>query len=327
MNAIVVAAKRASLVTAATLAACSGISSTQPATSPNVAASALHARSQTSLHSWMDPRAKGQRLLYVSDTQNKAVYVFGGSSNTLVGTLTGFSRPMGECVDADNDVWIVDSDAAIEYAHGGTAPIGKIVTSYYNFTTPYSCAVDPLTHDIAIGINHSYYHDAGFVMVCASQSQCTDYQPAAAAYVSFVSYDKDGNLYADGVSRSRVFGLAVRPPGGRFKKLTIKGATITAPGALLNKFGMLSLGARVTSGGSVIYQVGSDGTVTGKTQLSGAAGCSQFAIAGNGKYARVTCPNSESANVTKYKYPAGGAPLVTLSGPFAKPFAAVYSNP
>ena len=66
--------------------------------------------------------------------------------------------------------------------------------------------------------------------------------------------------------------------------------------------------------------------MTGTTQLSQANGCNQFAIAGNTKSARVTCPNDDGANVTKYDYPAGGDPVVTIKGKFARPFAAVYSN-
>jgi hypothetical protein len=41
----------------------------------------------------------------------------------LVGTLTGFTNPQGDCVDKSNNVWIVDTEASqlIEYAHGGGA--------------------------------------------------------------------------------------------------------------------------------------------------------------------------------------------------------------
>ncbi len=272
----------------------------------------------------MDPAAKGQRLLYISDEKNRAVYVY-GASNKLVGTLTGFLQPLGECVDAVSDVWIVDGDGntVVEYAHGGTTPISGISTSAGDAV---SCSVDPTTGDIAIGV-YSFTSAPGWIQVCTLPSrQCTILKHSPVSYVSFVSYDKNGNLYADGLDRNREFVVfAVRAPGGNFQKITIKGATINTPGALVNKFGVLSLG-QGGSGTSTIYQIAPDGTVTGSTQLSGADFCVQFAISGNLKYARATCANS-GGNVTKYKYPAGGNPVVTLSGPFSEPFAAVYSNP
>jgi hypothetical protein len=271
----------------------------------------------------MRPAAKGQRLLYISDEKNRSVYIY-GTSNRLVGTLTGFFQPLGECVDATNDVWIVDGEGngVVEYAHGGTNPISGIETSAGD---PVGCSVDPTTGDIAIAV-YSFTSAPGWIQICTLPSrQCTIYKHSPVSYASFVSYDKNGNLYVDGTDKNKDFVLAVRSPGGNFQKITIKGATINAPGALVNKFGVLSLG-QGAPGTSTIYQIAPDDTVTGSTQLSGADFCEQFAISGNLKYARVTCPNL-GGNVTKYKYPAGGNPIVTLSGPFSQPFAAVYSNP
>ena len=271
----------------------------------------------------MDPSAKGQRLLYVSDEKNRAVYIY-GPSNKLEGTLTGFFEPLGECVDAANDVWIVDSggNEVIEYAHGSTTPISGIGTSAGD---PVGCSVDPTTGDIAIGVAQ-FTSAPGWLQICTLPSrQCTIYKHTPVAYVSFVSYDKNGNLYIDGNDRNGNFVLAARAPGGNFNKITIQGATIRAPAAIVNKFGVLSLG-QGAAGTSTIYRLAPDGTVTGSTNLSKADDCTQFAISGNLKYARVTCPNL-GGNVTKYQYPAGGNPVVTISGQFSEPYAAVYSNP
>ncbi len=310
-----------------TLVACTAAPSSQPQ-SPNVLPAALH--TGPSPHgSWMDPSATSQRLLYVSDTGNDAVYVYGASSNNLVGTLTHFSQPLGECVDAKSDVWIVDSNGLTEYAHGGTKAIGSIsmYPRYYG-DHPYSCAIDPTSGEIAISIINRYQgNDAGLVLICDSEGDCTSYVTHARAYIYFVSYNKNGDLYADGIKIDKnILWMAMRPQGRVFQKFTIKGATIKSPGALVNAEGVFSVGAPGSSGNSIIYQVAADGTVTGTTQLSQANGCNQFAIAGNTKSARVTCPNDDGANVTKYDYPAGGDPVVTIKGKFARPFAAVYSN-
>jgi hypothetical protein len=320
------AAKRVSFVVVATLFACNAASPLQPFDF-NHQPAALLARAP-SHGSWMDPSAKAQRLMYVSDPGNRAVYVYAVSSNTLVGTLTHFTYPLGECIDAQSNVWIVDNDQLVEYAHGGTTPIGSIPVGYYGSQHPYSCAVDPTTGDIAISIINRYQgNDAGLILICTPRADCGSYVTHARAYVYFVSYDKNGNLYADGLKRdSGNFWMVMRPAGGVFEKFTIKGANIASPGGLVHAEGVFSVGAPGASGNSIIYQVASDGTVTGTTQLSGADGCNQFVIEGNTTTQRVTCPNSAGANVTKYPYPAGGDPVVTISGPFASPFAVVYSN-
>src|ERR1700678_2238302 len=98
------AIKCVGLVSIATLVACSAAPSLQPQ-SPNVLPAA-HARA-SSHGSWMDPNAKGQRLLYVSDPENDSVYVYGASSNKLVGTLPQIVNPNSARVDAQYKVWIV----------------------------------------------------------------------------------------------------------------------------------------------------------------------------------------------------------------------------
>lgn len=319
------AVRSASFASFAVLTACSGATSPiEPAATANVPV--FEHVSRTPDHgSWMRPEAKGERLLYISDSKNRAVYVYRGDANKLEGTLTGFSDPVGECVDNSNDVWVVDYEngGVTEYAHGGTSPIGGISSGEGN---PYSCSVDPTTGDIAIGVMN-FTSAPGWITICTMPSrQCTNYTHSPVSYVYFVSYDKNGNLFADGTDRNGTgFVLAERVVGGNFKKITIAGATIHAPAPLVNKLGVLSLG-QGAGGTSTIYQILPNGTVTGSTQLNGASDCGQFAISGNLKYATVTCPNL-SGNVTKYKYPAGGEPVVTLSGPFGTPFAAVYSNP
>jgi hypothetical protein len=120
--------------------------------------------------------------------------------------------------------------------------------------------------------------------------------------------------------------MVKQPKGGSFAKFVVQGVTISEPGGLVNADGVFSVGGTGTSNSSIIYQVSPTGTVTGTTQLANANGCYQFAIQGNTKTQRVTCPNSTGDNLTKYVYPAGGSPVVTIKGKFEAPFAAVYSN-
>src|SRR5579871_2767111 len=100
--------------------------------------------------SWMLPSAKSiKKLLYVAGAATSTVYVYDYKTRALVGKLTGFLQPNGECVDAKGDIWITDWQATTttEYAHGGTAPIATLYTQ----SEQTACSVDPTTGDLAVG--------------------------------------------------------------------------------------------------------------------------------------------------------------------------------
>jgi hypothetical protein len=153
--------------------------------------------------SWMKAAAKTSALLYVSDAETYDVYAYSWPQMQLVGTLTGFNGPSGECVDKAGDLWVVNTYAsqAIEYAHGGTTPIATLnVTGEY----PYSCAVNNATGDLAVGNIESTTGGAGSVTVFAGATGSGTNYAEKNAYVSFVAYQKDA-LYVDGSSGSGSF--------------------------------------------------------------------------------------------------------------------------
>jgi hypothetical protein len=93
-------------VAAAMLAGCGG---SQP---PIGAPGAMVQTSETATHgdrgkSWMLPESKGEDLLYVSNSSGD-VSIYRYQQRNLVGVLTGFMLPLGECVDKTANVYIVD---------------------------------------------------------------------------------------------------------------------------------------------------------------------------------------------------------------------------
>src|ERR1700729_3285681 len=59
--------------------------------------------------SWMAPQAKQtKRLLYASDVDSNDVRVYDYDTGREVGTLSGFSEPLDQCVDKAGDVWITN---------------------------------------------------------------------------------------------------------------------------------------------------------------------------------------------------------------------------
>ena len=99
------------------------------------------------MHSWMTPGAASGDLLYISDGGYGAVFVYTYSpfGMKFVGMLSEPQNPGALCVDKQQNIWVLSgvgegSYGAIEYAHGGTEPIGTLVDPAGE---PTGCAADP----------------------------------------------------------------------------------------------------------------------------------------------------------------------------------------
>jgi hypothetical protein len=269
--------------------------------------------------SWMKAAAAKSPLLYVSDAETYDVYAYSWPGLQLVGTLSGFNGPTGECVDKQGDLWVVNTYAsnAIEFAHGGTTPINTLsVAGQY----PYSCAVDDKTGDLAIGNIESTTGAAGSVTIFAGGSGTGVNYPDKNVFVSFVGYKKN-TLYVDGGTNDDGFSLQSFA-NGKFKKRAVSGGTVNDAGGVQYAKNSLTIGDQyVAQGTSAIYQVSGSGSIVGMTPLNSGA-CGQYVIDGK----LVVCPNNSAKNVLVYAYPAGGVATSTITGSLEDPFAAVISR-
>ena len=117
--------------------------------------------------SWMAQGLAQRDLLYVSNA-NGTVNVYRYWQHTLVGVLTEFDYPRGECSDQPGNVYITDYSASYykgkvsEYAHGGKKPVHVIKDS----NQPTGCSVDPKTGNLAVAdYGYHYYADAGDIAI------------------------------------------------------------------------------------------------------------------------------------------------------------------
>jgi hypothetical protein len=144
-------------------------------------------------HSWMDAGLSKQDLLYVSNT-NGEVTVYRYWLHTLVGVLTNFTQPLGECADKSNgNVFITDYSAKtiLEFAHGGTKPIKKLSDSP---NAPYSCSVDSATHDLAVA-DYNGSSQKGDVAVWTNASGSPKrYTDSQLSVFKYLAYDDNGAL-------------------------------------------------------------------------------------------------------------------------------------
>jgi hypothetical protein len=154
----------------------------------------------------MLPEASTQDLVYVADLgtfydQGVEVYTY------PQGKKVGFLRPdydifAGLCTDKQGSVWTltwaINGQAFYtKYAHGGTQPIASIIAS----GVPSSCAVDPLTGNLAIANYEDFdvSRSRGDVAVYqAGQGKPADYYDDSLRHYDYCAYDNKGNLFADG---------------------------------------------------------------------------------------------------------------------------------
>jgi hypothetical protein len=273
------------LLAAGTLAACGGNAPVPAGTSSSAAQpSASHKHKltdamvamTTALHivptihrnarkSWMTPLAKHtQYLLYVSDEAAGSVdvYAYRSRKGHLVGQLTGFQFPYGECQDGTGNVYVTDfaAEVIVEYAHGATSPIKTLDDSY---GYPIGCSVNPVTGDLAVANWESNDPSdcAGSVVVYAdAEGSGTNYTNANFMYLYPPAYDPSGNLYAQGQSSypSSGSGLVELPSGGSsLETIPLSGGTIYFPGGLQWVKTYLAATDQAYNGGTTsgIYQI------------------------------------------------------------------------
>jgi hypothetical protein len=138
-------------------------------------------------------------LLYAAaspDGQNGIAYVYKYPQGGLVGTVTGFGVPRGECADSAGHVFIVaysngsmNSSTIYEYAHGGTKPIATLSDP----GVAVGCAVDQTTGNLAASGD-------GVAIFKNASGNPTMYYSSEYTFFLYCGYDNRSNLYLMGVS-------------------------------------------------------------------------------------------------------------------------------
>jgi hypothetical protein len=267
--------------------------------------------------SWMLPGANSEDLLYISNAiytkGNSQVLVFSYPNGKRVGVLTGFSEPVGECVDEKGDVFITNTAASgagyvYEYAHGGSSPIAVLGDP---LTYPESCSVDPKSGKLAV------VSVGGVAVYPQAQGTPTTYTDSSFGSMNYGGYDGQGNLFVDGWRESIGFVFAELPRGSSsFTNLSVNkpchddgsvqwdGQYITLQTVAQGGFAPRVI-YRLTVSGSVATVVGTTKLETTRNRYDGG----QFWIQGK----NVIGPKDSGEAVAFWKYPAGGKGIKTIN--------------
>jgi hypothetical protein len=154
-------------------------------------------------HSWMLPEAKSDSLLYISNTDSGTVSVYSYHSHQLVGTLTGFTHPEGQCVDAPGDVWITDGANLVEYAHGGSLPMKTLRVR--SGAGALGCSVAP-DGDLAVSTPLHTEVPWAILVYKSARGLPSAYTNHECEILGSPGYDNHGNLYVEGSHKRQTRG-------------------------------------------------------------------------------------------------------------------------
>jgi hypothetical protein len=290
-----------------------------PGVMPQTTSYAVHAGRGTS---WILPEAKGaSQLLYVADAESNQVSVVKLPQGKLLGVLSGFDGPLGECTDSGGDVFIADLQASQiwEYAHGAKSPKNILSdTGYY----PVGCSLDPTTGNLAVTNEIATGGGSGNVAIFANASGKPKlYSDSSITQFGFCAYDDAGNLYAGGAASGNQSLFAELEKGQ--SKLTTLSLNATVGGTSPMRWDGEDLAILDGDPGSLIYRFkisGSTGTEVGLLKLHRTNGIGDFAIQEGAVYA----PLFDQNEVGAYAYPQGGKILKTFFG-FGEPIGTAVS--
>lgn len=310
------------LLTALLLPGCGGTVPMDPT------ASALRS-GQTAVQprqSWMTPEAKRGDLLYVSEYGGGVVDVFSYPHGQLVGELTNFFTPIGECLDKRGDVFIVNANinhgnpSIQEFAHGGTTMLESLSDPDEE---PYACAVDRRSGDLAVTDQFG-----GISIYQNAQGSPTILRDPYMDLALWVGYDNQGDLFVDGLNAKIDTELDELPQGKKaWSKLTLS-APVGFPGEIQWDGSHITMGddqyqSLNTSAIDQLQISGLTATILSTTVLSGSVEAYGTWIQGN----RVVVPEESRSDdaVDVWHYPAGGSAIKSLDKSFNGPVGAVVS--
>jgi hypothetical protein len=254
-------------------------------------------------------------LVYITDSGTNEVNLYSYPTFKFLQTLNIQGVPA--CADAAGDVWFIQGQEVVEYAHGGSKPIRTLQDSG---EYPASCAVSSKTGTLAVGNLISTSDGPGSISLYRNaKGEPTIVQGSGRIY--FITYDDRDNVFGDGANSDNQVALFELPTeSNTIESISLKGATIEFAGGIQYTDRVLNVGDQ---DGAVIYETrvkGTIATVTEHTSLTGASDVVSYAIYKK----RVICPDAGNADVEVYAYPKGGNPVKVVTG-LSEPTGVVIS--
>ena len=273
--------------------------------------------------SWISPELERTQapLLFVSDAGTADVYIYNVKTLKVVGTITGFAQPQGECSDNKGNVWVTDAsgETVYELSHRGHLENELVQKG----ATPVGCTWDPTTGNLAVMSLLGVPSQSGGVLVFPKGvGTPTLYTNSKQYFYNFGDYDAGGNLFFDGRDANGNFMLSELPKGkSSAHTVALTGGTIYFPGMVQWDAAKQDfiVGDQSCSNlyASCVYSVkiaGNTASITGETKLQNSAGGQLCDLVQGVLFNKELlgsdndfCGSTPSATYI-WPYPGGGAP-------------------
>jgi len=284
------------------------------------------------------PIEKGGNLLYITDYITNEVQVYNyppkGSGYPPVETLYDSNGPQGACTDnTGKNVFVTSSKSSqiFEYKYGAKKP--RLALNDAN-QIPVGCAVDS-RGNLAVTNIRSLSNGNGSISVYTAplspSSVPTIYSDPSMSRFYFITYDPQGNIFADGFTTQKYFGLTELNTAGTFTDLTLSNAVLFPGGVSYDaERGFVTVGDQLAQ---KIYGYAITGAYAQRKQttlLRRGYDVVQYYLKSGFRGVVAPDANSYPPAVYSYRYPKGGLPIASktiVGGPLTQPLGAAIARP
>ena len=275
--------------------------------------------------SYIDPRAIGTSLIFVSDAANGVVdiYPLAGKNQKMVGQITGLTQPQGLTTDKNGNLYVANTNSSnvLVYAPPYTGAPKRTISDPNEF--PADVAVSS-TGIVAVTNICNAPHcrlNTGNVNIYAkgSTKSCATVSDSTFNFTSvmFAEFDKNGALYIDGLNGGYQTSFGLVTGGCHATGITNLSYiyTVAFPGGI-----QIDSAGRIAFCDPYRFQVatfdppvgGGFGNPVSTTPLTGSTLAMGIAILASGVDLYAADAGGPGL-AEKYKYPAGGAAINTIA--------------
>lgn len=166
------------------------------------------ARKPVATASFMDPRAEGKPLIFVSDAADGVIDIYpqAGKSQKMVGQITGLTEPQGITTDKEGNLYVANTNSSdvLVYAPPYTGAPKMTIRDTGEFPADVAVSSAGIVAVTNICDAPKCRLDTGNVALYAkgSTTSCAtvSYSGSNFTRVMFAAFDKKGVLYVDGMN-------------------------------------------------------------------------------------------------------------------------------